>query len=610
VNLSPVGGVAGQFFDNNGDPLVGGKLFTFAAGTTTPQVTYTSASGTTPNSNPIILNGGGRVPSEIWLTDGLEYKFVLYTSTNQLIGSWDNVVGINSNFVNYTSEQEIQTATAGQTVFTLTTMQYLPGTNSLSVFVDGVNQYGPGAQYAYVETSGTVITFVTGLHVGASVKFTTSQINSSAATSADQVSYTPAGTGAVVTNVQAKLRETVSVKDFGAVGDGVADDTAAIQAAIDAAITTTGQNVYFPKGTYKVTATLTIPAVNNTKSTFYGSGAVIQATHDGILFQNDNLFISFRDLTLFGPDKTNINSVGIVGSYFDGFLNNLTIDNFYVGVKTQTITAKFERCFFGSNYICVWLEDFSNIIQFDSCYFSTSDYGIYVPNTNGNIVPYVAQVSIYNTAMEVCDISVYSVGINRLIVENSWFEQETTGSLVLVDTPLLSINSNYVNFAPNITFTSGFPVTEKQSTFIDGYTGTTSNNYGTGNVSFLNLSSKVSPNSGLVGISMQGFVAGNLFTNRLLGGNNALNVDAPNFLPLTDDTTTLGIASKRFSDTYSARFRPGSAATNAFWTTGNGTPEGVITAAIGSLYTRTDGSTNTTLYVKESGTGNTGWVAK
>jgi hypothetical protein len=45
VNLSPIGGVAGQFFDNNGDPLVGGKLYTYAAGTTTPQTTFTSSSG-------------------------------------------------------------------------------------------------------------------------------------------------------------------------------------------------------------------------------------------------------------------------------------------------------------------------------------------------------------------------------------------------------------------------------------------------------------------------------------------------------------------------------------------------------------------------------------
>jgi hypothetical protein len=46
------------------------------------------------------------------------------------------------------------------------------------------------------------------------------------------------------------------------------------------------------------------------------------------------------------------------------------------------------------------------------------------------------------------------------------------------------------------------------------------------------------------------------------------------------------------------------------WRVGSGTPEGAITADVGSLYTRTDGGASTTLYVKESGTGNTGWVAK
>jgi hypothetical protein len=49
---------------------------------------------------------------------------------------------------------------------------------------------------------------------------------------------------------------------------------------------------------------------------------------------------------------------------------------------------------------------------------------------------------------------------------------------------------------------------------------------------------------------------------------------------------------------------------SVLWRTGAGSPEGVVTASVGSLYTRTDGGANTTLYVKESGTGNTGWVAK
>jgi hypothetical protein len=250
VNLSPVGGVAGQFFDNNGNPLAGGKIFTYAAGTTTNQATYTSASGAIAHSNPIILDGAGRVPSgEIWLTDGLEYKFVIKDSVDALIGTFDNITGINSNFVNFTNEQEIQTATVGQTVFNLTTMQYQPGTNSLSVFVDGVNQYGPGALYAYVETDSDTVTFTAGLHVGAEVKFTTSQLNSSAGGDAFQVSYTPPFTGSIATNVGDKLAQTVSVKDFGAVGDGIADDTAAIQAAI-----VSGEALFWPEGNYLITS--------------------------------------------------------------------------------------------------------------------------------------------------------------------------------------------------------------------------------------------------------------------------------------------------------------------------------------------------------------------
>lgn len=63
-----------QFFTANGEPLVGGKLYTYAAGTTTPQPTYTDSSGATVNSNPVILNARGE--ANVWL-GGLSYKFKL-----------------------------------------------------------------------------------------------------------------------------------------------------------------------------------------------------------------------------------------------------------------------------------------------------------------------------------------------------------------------------------------------------------------------------------------------------------------------------------------------------------------------------------------------------
>jgi hypothetical protein len=263
VNLSPYGGVGAQFLDNAGNVLTGGKIFTYASGTTTPQITYVDSTGTTPHPNPIILDAAGRVPGgEIWLTDGLVYKFVLKDSNDVLIATYEGITGINSNFVAFTNQQEIQTATAGQTVFDLTTMSYSPGTNSLSVFVDGVNQYGPGAQYAYLETDSDTVTFVTGLHVGAEVKFTTSQLNSSASlNNAFAISYTPPFTSSVATNVGLKLAQTISVKDFGAVGDGVADDSAAIQAGIDA-VGVNGGSLLFPPGTYKMSAQINVTNSN------------------------------------------------------------------------------------------------------------------------------------------------------------------------------------------------------------------------------------------------------------------------------------------------------------------------------------------------------------
>lgn len=84
-------------------------------------------------------------------------------------------------------------------------------------------------------------------------------------TGSSMVGYLPEGTGAVTTTVQDKLRESVSVKDFGAVGDGVTDDTAAVQAAIAAgtASSVTPYAIYFPTGSYRITSSLTCGAYGN-----------------------------------------------------------------------------------------------------------------------------------------------------------------------------------------------------------------------------------------------------------------------------------------------------------------------------------------------------------
>jgi len=391
VLLSPVGGVAGQFFDNNGNPLTGGKLYSYVAGTTTPQATYTSSSGVTAHSNPIILDAGGRVPSgEIWLTDGLQYKFVLKNANDVLIGTYDNIVGINSNFINFLAQEEIQTATAGQTVFTLTTTNYQPGTNSLNVFVDGVNQYD-GSSYAYVETSSTIVTFTAGLHVGALVKFTTAQSLSSGVTDASLVTYDPPFANSVATTVKDKLAQYVSVKDFGAVGDGVTNDSAAFAAAIAVA-----DNIYIPSGTYL--ADIAVPSNKvlmgeNKATTILRNYTPTYSVITLDASTNNVEFVSISNVSL-------ISNGGGNGIYFysAGAGNNKYCDN--IQLSGIDIYGGFSAAGLNIESRCIW-STFTDIeiresgvglrvysagdvsqCKFDSCRFAANDqWGVVFENT-------------------------------------------------------------------------------------------------------------------------------------------------------------------------------------------------------------------------------------
>jgi len=169
VSLSVFGGVGAQFFDNNGVPLSGGKIYSYEAGTTTPLATYTSSAGNVAHTNPIILDSAGRVPGgEIWNQLQL-YKFVLKTSTEVTIATYDNV---GSSF-NVTAIIANFTGNGSTVAFTLASAP--ASENATNVYINGVYQ-----QKNTYSVTGVVLTFseappgtalvIAGLPIGSSIE--------------------------------------------------------------------------------------------------------------------------------------------------------------------------------------------------------------------------------------------------------------------------------------------------------------------------------------------------------------------------------------------------------------------------------------------------------
>lgn len=150
--------------------------------------------------------------------------------------------------------RELHTATAGQTVFNLAN-SYTPGVNSLAHIVDGV--FAPVGVDG-VETDSNTYTFNSGLLEGQQVEFLIGRLVTSGVSS-DSVSWQNARANSIARTQTEKNFDTISVKDFGATGDGVTDDTTFILNAIAAATgTITGYRIHFPRGVYKISATLDV----------------------------------------------------------------------------------------------------------------------------------------------------------------------------------------------------------------------------------------------------------------------------------------------------------------------------------------------------------------
>lgn len=271
------------------------------------------------NSNPII-----NLPSAV------------STSSPITLGQFNSVFS----YIDFNGTQvETQIATASQTVFTLTTMTYWPGIDNLAVYVNGLRQ----PSTAYTETSTSVVTFATGLTEDDVVIFVANEITNSAdAVSSSNVTFTQGGTGSITRNIQAKLQEFPSVKDFGAVGNGVADDTTAFQAAANL-----GTDITIPPGEYCISS----PVIYKNGTRFHGAGhwggaaGAADPTVDTIVKATASMDCVFRiSAEAVGTEPTNaatrsMKAVGLTGVVVDG--NNLA--DFGVYAVRANLFSHFER---------------------------------------------------------------------------------------------------------------------------------------------------------------------------------------------------------------------------------------------------------------------------
>src|SRR5574337_117533 len=207
VQLSPL--AVQRFVDNNGNALAGGQLYTYQAGTSTPQPTYTDSTGLTANTNPIVLNARGE--ANVWLTSGQAYKFALYDSLNNLIWTVDNIIdtgaALAANLAS-TSDMTLGVALVGgapRVVASIAALRTLPKTGSPQAFVTGYYAQGDGGGGTYWYNS------------------------------ADTTSSDNGGTIIVASDggrwYLSNTRSRLFVEQFGAKVDGATNDTTAVSAA-------------------------------------------------------------------------------------------------------------------------------------------------------------------------------------------------------------------------------------------------------------------------------------------------------------------------------------------------------------------------------------------
>lgn len=409
---------------------------------------------------------------------------------------------------------------------------------------------------------------------------------------------------------------TVSVADYGAVGDNITDDTAAIQSAINAS-----SKVYFPPTNgnyYKITSPLIIPD----GSTLYMDGVRIRSTGAGILrFSPNAVTIYASNCVLLLDTATPSTAISLVsgasavcGVEIYGFpiIQNQQAPIVNIASRGIDMTG-FYRSYLEVNIVDFYLGIYAdgnilttyyNVIMKPDIKVGEQGYGINLKNLSSNACSIVSPF-----------INAQSIGYGGILFES-------TGSCTVVGGYLEGFADNASSFGIEVDNSTGITVL---GAVLEGVSTTTTNyalriSTTSASNSFINLifaggwasSSKLCLNNS----SLSNTFLGNNYTDVIsvgIGGNN-LQTRGAFFNQITSQTTSSDISApsvivQRNAEGKAITFEASSSSYSGIYF-GNGSPEGIFTAIPGSIYLRKDGGSGTCFYVKESGSGNTGWVAK
>lgn len=440
-----------------------------------------------------------------------------------------------------------------------------------------------------------------------------------------------------------RFTDTVNVKDFGAVGDGITDDTAAINACIEYCLDNNAV-MYSVGGVSKADGLIQIfnndsvarPRINlpklnlgTTGSVVIGSTAcriidgfisipklegVVGATTDGLLIKNAQfnqieigLIERFKNGVLIQPQGFNCGDNTISIGRVSECENGIHMDNsLSVGIDLQWHAQNTKILLGFASFNAVGMR--KTVIPLGAPMDLSYLTGAFDFNTQSDIIDDQQDSRstynlTFNDAGNVFTVeSLAGVGISSSLLNKQVRGSGVSGMFTGIGDEL----AGFIDYGK--LRTAGLSTAEEPILEVNN------NNRTLGNEADLLFTHSNSTRGSLskaakIAAPFSSDTKSELVVSILSGGNlvESVRLDDLGIFPNVDNTKSLGKASNLFNKIFADRYHLNG---GNFIVSGEGAPNGVITAPVGSMYTNRVGGAGTTLYVKESGTGNTGWVAK